>query len=299
MRTKNSTISALLGLIEDPDIEIYNHVKSELLNCDFDVLPKLETFLIEKASTHRSIQRVEELIEELNFRNSINNFREWLISPDKELTEAISIITKCQLPNFDSAKFEKDLLALKQDLWLEISPKQTSFEVVKTFNHIFFEYYNFKTVSKEKLTPYHHYLHIIIDDREASEIGLGLIYSILAQSLNLPIYGVLYSFNKFLLAHLDHNHVFSKLNIENGNSGVLFYIDVMEKGALKDRQILEHKIREINQPLKKSFFEPAPNTAIIKNYIQQIILSYHQWHKQGHKGEQLEHFLSIMEKEGY
>lgn len=63
-----------------------------------------------------------------------------------------------------------------------------------------------------------------------------------------------------------------------------------------DKSMLVEELNREQLPLRKSYFEPSSNTDIVRNFLQQLILTYHQWNNQGHKAVKLEYLLQQLER---
>lgn len=296
MRIKNDTIYALIDLIDDPDLEVYGSVSDQLINYGSAALPNLKDCLLSQDLTIEGINRAQEIIDQIEFQHAHDEFKDWVDGTEKDLMTAIGIISKCQFPDIDSEQLKKTLFLLRKDIWLEISQKQSSIASIKVFNRIFFDYYGFRVNPSIANAPFNFYPHMVLEDRIGSEIGVGLIYSIIAQSLDLPIYGVVFPRNRFYLAHIDQHHILNQLNFEKNTEGILCYIDMSQNGALMDKNMLIEDLNQEQLPLKKSYFEPSSNTDIVRNFLQQLILIYHQWNNQGHKAVKLEYLLEIIDQ---
>lgn len=296
VRIKNDTIYALIDLIDDPDLEVYDSVCDQLINYGAMALPELKNCLLSQDLTIKGVERIQEIIDHIEFTNVQQEFKTWVEGNEKDLITAIGIISKCQFPDVDIQQLKDTLYLLRKDIWLEISQKQTSFESIKVFNRIFFDYYGFRVNPGTSNAPFNYFPQMILEDRVGSELGVGLIYSIVAQSLNLPVYGVVFPWNRFYLAHIDQHHVLNQIQLEYNTDGVLFYLDMSNNGSFMDKSMLVEELNREQLPLRKSYFEPSSNTDIVRNFLQQLILTYHQWNNQGHKAVKLEYLLQQLER---
>lgn len=296
MRIKNDTIYALIDLIDDPDLEVYDSVCDQLINYGSMALPELKNCLLSQDLTIKGVERIQEVIDHIEFTTIQDEFKTWLEGTEKDLLTAIGIISKCQFPDIDNKHLKDTLYLLRKDIWLEISQKQTSFESIKVFNRIFFDYYGFRVNPGTSNAPFNFFPQMILEDRVGSELGVGLIYSIVAQSLNLPVYGVVFPWNRFYLAHIDQHHILNQIQPDTNTDGVLFYLNMSNNGSFMDKSMLVEELNREQLPLRKSYFEPSSNTDIIRNFLQQLILTYHQWNNQGHKAVKLEYLLQLIER---
>jgi len=150
----------------------------------------------------------------------------------------------------------------------------TAFEKVKIFNKIYFGLYNFHGDAKNFHSPMNSFINTVIESRKGNPLSLCLIYSIVAQSLDLPIYGVNLP-NHFVLAYMDENGA-SQFMTDKNEYGVLFYINPFSKGALLESKDIEEFLTSLNLQQERSFFEPCSNSDIIRRMLTNLIGSFQQ-----------------------
>ena len=70
-------LNALISLLEDPDKEIFDSVKSRLIELGIEVLPELESAW---ESNYDSLiqERTENIINEIHFRDIVRSLKKWI-----------------------------------------------------------------------------------------------------------------------------------------------------------------------------------------------------------------------------
>jgi regulator of sirC expression with transglutaminase-like and TPR domain len=107
----------------------------------------------------------------------------------------------------------------------------------------------------------------VLDTRRGSQTSLAIIYSIIAQKLDIPVYGVNLP-QHFILAYLDETQQ------SDFEGGILFYINAFNKGFIFGRRDVDMFLKQLNLNFDKQFYEPCSNTDIIKRVIRNLISSY-------------------------
>jgi regulator of sirC expression with transglutaminase-like and TPR domain len=271
----NATIQALVRLIDDPDELVYQQVRDELLKFGSEVLPVLEQSLEQDYYGLLFQDRIENLIHDIQFESVKAQLKTWLQAPDKDLLSGAIIIAKYQYPGLDAALLHERIQAIRRDIWLELNDHQTAFEQVKIFNRIFFGMHRFRGESQNYHTPANSYINTVLESRKGNPLSLCLIYSVIAQSLDLPIYGVNLP-NHFVLAYMDSKHSAFGLKKEDDDYGVLFYINAFSKGSIFDAAEIKAFIQGIHLQQDRSFFEPCSNSAILKRMLANLIHAFQQ-----------------------
>lgn len=274
--TVNDTksIQALVQLIDDPDQNVFEHVRDELIGHGTKAIPFLESSWEDDDYGLTFQARIEELIKEIQFKEIRNDLQAWIDSPHKDLLQGALVICRYQYPNLDEQTVQNKIQEIRKDIWLEISNRQTAYEKVRVFNKIFYGTYKFTGNSKDYHSPLNSFINTVIETRKGNPLSLCLLYSIIAQSLDLPIYGVNLP-NHFILTYLDENNINPIINTDNKH-GSLFYINAFSKGGIFDENEIKQFLDGLNKPHNREYFEPCSNSAIIARMLTNLIASFQQ-----------------------
>jgi regulator of sirC expression with transglutaminase-like and TPR domain len=271
---EHSSIQALVQLIDDPDESVYEHVRDQLLKIGSEAIPYLENSWETDYYGLLFQNRIEQLIHDIQFDHVKSNLQAWVNSADKDLLKGAIIVAKYQYPGLDEAKIQEMIQVIRRDIWLELNDHQTAFEQVKIFNRIFFGIHHFRGDNKHFHSPVNSYINAVLDSKKGNPLSLCLIYSIIAQSLDLPIYGVNLP-NHFVLAYMDAKHSSFAINQQN-EYGVLFYINAFSKGSIFDTNEIKEFLNGLSLAHKREYFEPCSNTAVIKRMLTNLIAAFQQ-----------------------
>lgn len=268
------SIQALVRLIDDPDENIFEHVRDELMNHGLAAIPFLESSWEEEDFGLIFQTRIENIIHEIQFSAVKDELRSWINDTHKDLLTGVLIVCRYQYPHFDEQEVRNKIQEIRKDIWLEISNRQTAYEKVRVFNKIFYGKYHFSGNSKDYHSPLNSYLNTVIETRKGNPLSLCVLYSIIAQSLDLPIFGVNLP-NHFVLTYLDENNINPIINTDNKH-GSLFYINAFSKGGIFDENEIKEFLSGLNKPELREYFEPCSNSAIISRMLTNLIASFQQ-----------------------
>lgn len=271
---KEKSIQALVQLIDDPDENIFFHVRDELINIGEQAIPFLEDSW-EKENYGLIFQsRIEQLIHDIQFNNVKTKLEHWIAAPDKDLLEGALIINEYQYPNLDENVLREKIQKIRKDIWLELNDYQTAYEKVRVFNKIFYGRYEFAGNSKDYHSPLNSFISTVLETKKGNPLTLSLLYSVIAQSLDMPIYGVNLP-NHFILVHLDENGTKASFN-EGNEHGALFYINAFSRGGIFDDNEIKAYLNGINKPSTREYFEPCSNSEILVRMLTNLINSFQQ-----------------------
>lgn len=270
----NTSIKALVQLIDDPDDNIYEHVRDQLKQYGNEAIPYLESSWGSSYYGMVFQSRVEKIIHEIQFESIKAQVQSWANSSEKDLLEGALIIARYQYPGVDEEFVRNTIQTIRRDVWLELNNNQTAFEQIKIFNRVFFGVHGFHGDTKTYNSPVNSYINTVLESKKGNPLSLSLIYSIVAQSLDIPVYGVNLP-NHFVLAYMDEKRSSFMINEQN-EFGVLFYINAFSKGVIFDTNEIKDFLNGNNLTHSREFFEPCSNSTIMKRMLSNLIVSFQQ-----------------------
>ena len=269
-----SSVNALIRLIDDPDDLIFEHVRSKLKSFGKDAIPLLENSWDSQDFGLLFQNRIENIIHEIQFEDSKTELINWKNAAHKDLLDAAIIIAKYQYPGLNQQLIKDEIEKIRKDIWLEINDQQTAFEKIKTFNKVFYEIYHFKGNTKTFHSPLNSFINTVLETKKGNPLSLSLIYSVIAQSLNMPVYGVNLP-NHFVLCYMDENQI--NMMFDNKNKyGILFYINTYSKGNIFYENDIVQFLSQLKIMPERSHFEPCSNSIIIQRMLTNLIASFQQ-----------------------
>lgn len=269
----SNEVNALISLIEDPDEVIYTQVRNELRNYGEAIIPQLEHYWELQDFGPLFQSRLEELIASIQYEGVYNRLKIWKNSEDKDLLEGALIINKYQYPSYDEDELKRTVSKIRQDIWLELNDNLTAFEQVKVMNHIIFMHHGFKGNRENYHQPQNSFLTDLLASKSGNPLSLGLLYSYLAASLDLPIFGVNLP-SHFILCYLDHSEEDAQLGLTRDDAEVLFYINPFNDGAILQKEEIDEFLDKQNLPKDERFYRPCSNMEMISRMLNNLIHAY-------------------------
>jgi regulator of sirC expression with transglutaminase-like and TPR domain len=268
------SIEALVRLIEDPDETIFEHVRDEIINCGSAAIPYLESSWEAEDFGLIFQSRIEDLIHDIQFSEIETDLTNWIKSPTKDLLSGVLIISRYQYPNLNENTVRGKIQEIRKDIWLELSDDQTAYEKVRIFNKVFYGKHGFSGNSKEFHSPLNSCINTVLELKKGNPLSLCVLYSVIAQSLDMPVYGINLP-NHFVLSYLDENNVNAHINPDN-KYGSLFYINAFSKGGIFDDLEIKAFLKGLNKPDSREYYEPCSNSSILSRMITNLINSFQQ-----------------------
>ncbi|PTT01053.1 hypothetical protein DBR11_08440 [Pedobacter sp. HMWF019] len=264
---ENSTeISALIKLLDDPDNEVYEHVERRLLEYGNAVINYLENTW-EKSLDTLVQERIENLVHRIQFSNVKEDLNLWFQSGAFDLLQGALVINRYQYPDLDEQKVIYQIEEIKREIWTGLQYEMSSIEKIKFMNHIFYSIYGFSGNTKNHHDPQNSYINQVLESKKGNQISLAIIYSTIAQKLDIPVYGVNLP-QHFILGYIDESKK------EEHEFGVLFYINAFNKGAIFGKHDVDQFLRQLNLEPQPGFYAPCSNVEIIRRVIRNLISAY-------------------------
>ena len=266
-----SELNALISLLDDPDENIFEHVNGQILAQGSTIVSELEHAWEQSKSTLQQ-QRIENLIQKIQFSTTSASLVEWINSGGKDLLEGALIISKYQFPDLNVKKLTAYVEQLKQDIWIEINPNLTALEQVRVINHILFEVHYFIGNNVDFHNPHNSFINMVLESKRGNPLSLSIIYAILAQKLAMPIYGVNLP-QHFILAYMGGESTYGLYDLDK-NKEVLFYINAFSKGTVFNRNEVEVYLQQLKLTPSDNYFYPCSNIEMIKRMINNLLFAF-------------------------
>ncbi len=260
-------IESLIKLLDDPDREVSKLVEERLLSYGSEVIGFLENAW-EQSFDAVLQERIENLIHHIQFQNVKRELELWHMSGNFDLLQGVITLNKFQYPDLDEQKIINQIEEIKREIWVEMMYDMSAVEKVKLINHVFYSTYRFTGNTTNYQDPQNSFISRVLESKKGNQISLAILYSIIAQKLDIPIYGVNLP-QHFILAYLDEAQ-----EDEEWDNGVLFYINAFNKGFIFGRKDVDAFLKQLNLKPEKQFYEPCSNEEIIKRIIRNLIGSY-------------------------
>lgn len=287
----SAEISALITLIEDPDETIFNQVRSEIVARGEIIIPQLERYWEFNQFGNLFQERIENLIQSIQYNSISDQLTAWVADEQNDLLEGAILINKYQYPSFDEDEVRRQVNAIRQDIWLELNDNLTALEQVNVINHILFTVHNFEGNKTNYVAPQNSYMADVLSSKKGNPLSLAILYQVLANSLDIPIYGVNLP-NHFVLAYMDVNRL--GMMQEGGDNGILFYINPFSGGSIMHKMEIDDFLMHLELPQEVKYYRPCKNVDILQRMVNNLVFAYQQQGKND-KAEELksmQHLLS-------
>lgn len=266
----------MVSLLDDPDPGIHLRVQQDLDALGVHAVAQLEELWIqaEEVKERRSLEKV---IHRLQWNNIQCHLTAWLEGDRSDLLSALCIIARYQYPNLDEQAVRQTLQAIRIEVWMGLNEQMTALEQVRHLNFVLFRVHKFRGNTDEYLNPNNNFINKVLETRKGNPLMIGLVYMLIAQKLDLPIYGVNLP-QHFVLAYLEQGSYSGQNKTEDFQQEScrrpLFYINAFNMGSVFGKRDLDQFLRMVHVEPKDQFYRACTNTEILLRLCANLESSY-------------------------
>ena len=267
-------------MLDDTDDEVVSQVEKRIFQLGPEVIPAIEQNwdLVEINELRQ--RRLDEIIKRIQSDALTSELRLWKQTNQTDLLEGALIINKVKYPDVDRQFIDNLIDKIKLDVWLEMHYDLTSFEKIKILNYVFFDVHRFLGDNEDYHNPDNSYLSRVFERKKGNPISLAIIYSLVAQRLRLPVFGINLP-QHFIVGYLENYSDTeplrlndTKIMIPEPNTRVQFYINPFNKGSIFPRENLYVFLKQVNIEPREEYFLPGTNIEILKRMVRNLISAY-------------------------
>lgn len=266
-------LTALINLLDDPDITVFGMVEKELLKQNDDIIPELEKKW-ETSFDENAQERIETIIQNIQFKETKSRLKMWLKRKEDErsLLNGFCHVDRFQYPDLNPLNLQMKVENLRKTIWLELNNSLTLLEKTTILNHFLFNVHGYGVNLSNPHSAQNCFLNQILDTKKGNSVSMSIFYTIIARQLELPARMV--DFPKNPLVAIVDAKLARKVHGSTQNSDVLFYINPSNKGAITSRKEIEYHLKKNDyQPLFE-YTEPKSDVLFIQRLLESLQESY-------------------------
>ena len=275
---KESELKALVTLLEDDDNEVVTHVERKLMEIGTGVIPMLEQEW-EMNFNPVTQRRIEDLIHTLQFELVQERLSDWKDNRTEDLLEGLWLLATYQYPDLDLEDLRQEVHALYIEVWREFKEQLTPVEQVRILNNVLFDKFKFRANTKNFHSPANSMINAVLESKKGNPISLCSIYLLIAQKLELPVFGVNLP-NLFILTY----------KVESSD----FYINCFSKGLIFTRADIDNYLDHLNISKQELFYKPCSHLDIILRSLRNLVVSFEKLGDY-HKSDEIKIILKRLE----
>jgi regulator of sirC expression with transglutaminase-like and TPR domain len=283
-------LRAMISLLDDDDDRVIESLENHLLEIGKEAIP----FLEEKWSHSLDAllqSRIENIVHKIQFESVKSDLAHWKNHLQHDLLAGVVTIARYQYPDLDEQHIFQFFNQAKRRVWEDLNEFDTPLEQIRNINQVLFNEYGFSGNTANFHAPQNSFINTVIESKRGNPILLSVIYTILAQDLDIPVYGVNLP-EHFILCyqHIIHD---KDTQYTFPDANIIFYINAFSKGSVFGKEEIDHYLKKLNLQPELSFYTPCQNIDIVSRIIRNL---HYSFAKSGYadKAKEVEALLEIM-----
>ena len=264
-------LEAMIHLLDDSDMEVYNHIFERLSKMGSGIIPELENAWSDTFDNTMQ-ERLEELIHKIQFQDLYSDFESYATKGDFDLLTGAVLIARFAYPELQEDSIQEELTKIKREVWLEFNYNLTPLEQISILNQVFFTNLGYDVANPNEINESDFFINKTLESKKGHPILIGLLYCLIARKVDLPIYGLNLP-NHFALVFCKQAIDFSR-GLEDLRNSVIFYMNPHSKGTIFTKNEIEDYLSKIETEPKPEFFSPCSDKRIIKLIIKNLMQFY-------------------------
>lgn len=264
MDAADKEIQALIALLDDSDNEVFDHVAQRLYSYGPQIIGKLEDAYT-TIPDRLTLERIEGIIKHIQFTSVEKDFRNWILSGSDDLLKGVLIINRHRYPELNESEIIAQIHKIRKDIWLGLNHYLSPLEQVNVVNRVLFGQMQFTGNADPAEDLFLSYFHKMLDKQKGNHFSIGLLYLILCQQLEMPVYGVCLT-SHFILTRCKE-YIIDFSDSESMRREVLFYINPFNKGLAFGEKEITAYLNKVDIAADQKYFLPASNKAVLNEYL--------------------------------
>nr|WKN39916.1 transglutaminase-like domain-containing protein [Tunicatimonas sp. TK19036] len=273
-------LKALVALLDDDDLEVLTHVEERLISYGNPIIPFLEQEW-EKNFNPDVQRRIEDLIHTLQFDSMKERLREWYTNSPQDLLEGMWLIATYQYPDLTLSTIQNEIEQIYYDTWLEFKVDIHPYDQVRILNSVLFNKLKFRANTKNFHAPANSMINRVLETKKGNPILLCVVYMLVAQRLNMPVYGVNLP-SLFILTYKQ--------------TDLQFYINAFNRGLIFAKQDIDNYIKQLKLSPDDMFYQPCQTIDIVRRVLRNLTISFEKLNEFD-KADEVKQLLEIVSEE--
>jgi regulator of sirC expression with transglutaminase-like and TPR domain len=272
-------LKAMISLLDDSDMEVVNIVENNIKNLGHEVIPILEKEWERNGLNPVLQKKIEDLVHDLHLSNLSADLESWKNNNHTDLMTGLWLIAKYQYPDLKVETLNQEIKNIQMKVWVNTHEKMHPNDMVKILNEVIFEQLKFEPNIKNFHSPSNSMFNLVLSQKKGNPVALSCLFILLAQRLDLPIYGVNLP-NLFVLI-FDY-------------PGYRFYLNPFNRGQVFLEKDIDDYLKQMNIEPNEKYYKSCSNIEIIKRVLTNLSFAYQKIGEEDKQNE-VNQFLKIFD----
>jgi regulator of sirC expression with transglutaminase-like and TPR domain len=252
-------VKAMISLLDDSDMEVVEIVQQKILNMGQEVIPLLEKEKYEYEKNILIHSKIENLLHDLQLENLSSDFQEWVSRDSEDLLKGLWLVSRLAYPDNSIQKLRDEVNRIYMDVWVMTNKEMHPIDLLNVINDVIFNQLKYEPNVKNFHSPSNSLFNKVLEYRVGNPVTLSCLYILLAQRLDIPLYGV------------NLPNLFVTVFDIPGNR---FYVNPFNKGQVFYQKDIDDYLKHMNVEPREEFYKACGNKEIVVRVLTNLAYSY-------------------------
>ncbi len=258
MLIPESQIRALIRLLSDEDDRIVRTISGKLIDIGSSAVPLLQEAEIEQPEM---ADRIASVLEEIRGGKLEDELADLAALPDQAISLEIGafLIARYAYPMLNVVQYCDQLDTMAHEVRTRIGHRASGEEAVNALNRYLFMEQGFKGNTKNYYEVENSFINCVMDRRIGIPISLSVIYLLIGQRLELPLFGIGMPGHFLVKYESDRYKIF---------------IDCFNGGALLTERNCARFLTEAGYGFDEKYLQKSTVRAILSRMVKNLLAIY-------------------------
>lgn len=270
---------AMVSLLDDADVEVVDMIRDKIKGLGEGVIPLLEREWDHYEENPVIQSNIEYLLQDLQSDNLLLSIKEWVVHGGEDLLRGLWLVTRIVFPEYKIEKMRGELNKIYMKVWPMTREDMHPEDIIQVLNNVIFHQCGFEPHVKSFHAPQNSIFSEVLETRKGNPVTLSCLYILLAQKLDIPLYGVNLP-NLFVMIYNHPSHP--------------FYVNAFNRGQIFHRKDIDDYLKHMNLTPRQEYYRPCSHIDIVIRVLTNLAYAYQ---KRGNRPreEQVTRILSVIQ----
>ncbi len=250
---------AMVSLLDDNDAEVVVHIEEQIRGLGQTAIPMLEKERGDHKLSPAIQTKIGDILQNLHYEKLYFDFQEWVANGASDLLRGLWLVARFGEPDLKVETLRDGINKIYLDVWPKTSQDMHPVDILAVINDTLFNVYGFEPNIKNFHSPRNCFFNKVLEKKTGNPVALSCIYILLAQKLDLPIYGV--SLPNLFVVLYDY-------------PGNRFYINPFNKGQIFYEKDIDDYVKHMNLETHPRYYNACSHREIILRKLTNLLYAY-------------------------
>lgn len=250
---------AMVSLLDDSDVEVVGMVRDKIKGLGQEAIALLEKEWDNYEENPVIQSNIEFLLQDLQTDSLLSDMKEWASHGGEDLLRGLWLISRVAYPENRIEKMRAELNKIYMDIWVLTQEDMHPADLLNVMNDVIFEKIGFEPNVKNFHAPQNSLFNQVLEARRGNPVSLSCLYILLAQKLDIPLYGVNLP-NLFVMIFDFPGHK--------------FYVNAFNKGQIFYRKDIDDYLTHMKLEPRKEYYQACSHIEIVMRVLTNLAFAY-------------------------